>query len=414
MSDSLIAVAPERALDPASALLVEAVQRLSLARTVGEVQEIVRETARVLCGADGATFVLRDGPYCFYADEDAISPLWKGQRFPLETCVSGWVMDHREALAIPDIYDDERVPVEAYRPTFVKSLVMVPIRRMEPIGAIGNYWASEHNPTPRELELLQALADSTAVAMENVRVWSELEERIADRMSKLQEALELNERITGMLAHEIRNALAANVGMLDLTLMDEAAPLADGTRRHLELARRAADDGVRIVNDQLTAARDRVGALRPQPVDVHVSEVFAELEGTYRALRRGDGVALIVDAPGDLPVLHTDRHLLLQALRNLVSNALKYTDAGSVRVSARAVDEESVTFVVADTGVGISAEDQERVFDEWVQGSDARQGAGLGLPFVRRLATLLGGSLELESAVGVGTVVTLTIAVRDA
>jgi GAF domain-containing protein len=117
---------------------VQAVQRLSLARTVGEVQELVRATARELCGADGAAFVLRDGPYCYYADEDAISPLWKGQRFPLETCISGWAMLHGRAAAIEDIYADERIPHEAYRPTFVKSLAMVPIRRIDPIGAIGN------------------------------------------------------------------------------------------------------------------------------------------------------------------------------------------------------------------------------------------------------------------------------------
>lgn len=408
------AVSADASIDPASALLVAAVQRLSLARTVGEVQEIVRETARRLCGADGATFVLRDGAFCSYADEDAISPLWKGQRFPLESCISGWAMTHRESVAIEDIYVDDRIPHDAYRPTFVKSLVMVPIRRMDPIGAIGNYWATPRQPSAREIELLQALADSTAVAMENVRVWSELEERVADRTSKLQGALELNERILGTLAHEIRNALTAGGGMLDLVLTDTAAPLPDTTRRHVEIARRAAADGVRIVNDQLTAARDRTGALQLQPVDVHVLDVLGELEGTYRALRRGDGVELVIDTPVDVPVLHTDRHLLVQALRNLVSNALKYTDAGSVRVSARSVDDDRVAFVVADTGSGIAPADRERIFEAWVQGDGARPGAGLGLPFVLRLAALLGGDLQLESTPGDGTTVTLTIAVRHA
>ena len=100
--------------------------------------------ARELCGADGATFVLRDDDRCFYADEDAIAPLWKGKRFPMEACISGWVMIHREAVAIGDIYADARIPADAYRPTFVKSLAMVPIRTKAPIGAIGNYWASHH------------------------------------------------------------------------------------------------------------------------------------------------------------------------------------------------------------------------------------------------------------------------------
>jgi len=108
--------------------LVAAVQELSLARDLDGVMRVVRRVARELCGADGATFVLRDNGKCFYADEDAIEPLWKGRRFPMETCISGWAMLHREAVTIEDIYVDPRIPIDAYRPTFVKSLAMVPIR----------------------------------------------------------------------------------------------------------------------------------------------------------------------------------------------------------------------------------------------------------------------------------------------
>jgi hypothetical protein len=125
------------------ARLVQAVQELSLTRSLPEVQRIVRTAARELTGCDGASFVLRDDDKCYYADENAIAPLWKGSRFPLEACVSGWAMLNRDSAVIPDIYRDVRVPHEAYRPTFVKSLVMVPIRKLDPIGAIGNYWANE-------------------------------------------------------------------------------------------------------------------------------------------------------------------------------------------------------------------------------------------------------------------------------
>ena len=117
--------------------LIDSVQELSLARSLDRVTEIVRHAAREMVEADGATFVLRDGEHCFYKDEDAIAPLWKGKRFPLETCVSGWAMLNKQPAVIPDIYVDARIPQDAYRPTFVKSLVMVPIRTLEPIGAIG-------------------------------------------------------------------------------------------------------------------------------------------------------------------------------------------------------------------------------------------------------------------------------------
>ena len=170
--------------------LVEVVQRLSMARDLESVMAIVRRAARELTGADGATFVLRDAGRCFYADEDAIEPLWKGQRFPMSACISGWVMLNREPAAIADIYVDPRIPADAYRPTFVKSLAMVPIRTLDPVGAIGNYWAAHHVPSPDELRVLQALADTTAVAMENLRVYEELEARVAQRTAALQAILD--------------------------------------------------------------------------------------------------------------------------------------------------------------------------------------------------------------------------------
>ena len=160
---------------------------------------MVSAGARRLTGADGATFVLRMDEQCFYADEDAVAPLWKGQRFPLTACVSGWAMRHREPAIIPDVYDDPRVPVDAYRPTFVKSLVMVPVRTSDPLGAIGNYWAQPHDPTPDELEVLQALANCAAAAVEHVRVLTELEDRIASRTAELEDRTSQAEFLTAVV-----------------------------------------------------------------------------------------------------------------------------------------------------------------------------------------------------------------------
>lgn len=184
--------------------LLHAVQELSLARDMPSVQEIVRHAARQLTGCDGATFVLRDGACCHYADEDAIAPLWKGKRFPLETCISGWTMLNSQQAVIPDIYVDPRIPHDAYRPTFVKSLVMVPIRTRDPIGAIGNYWAEQRHPSREEVRLLQALADSTSIAIENVQLYQSLEQRVQERTQELQQAydqihrLSLTDELTGL------------------------------------------------------------------------------------------------------------------------------------------------------------------------------------------------------------------------
>lgn len=212
--------------------LVGTVQRLALARSLDEVQEIVRTAARRLTGADGAALVIRTGDSCYYAEEDAIAPQWHGRLLPLRGCVAGWAMLNRRPAAIEDIHSDERIPQEAYRPALVKSVAVVPIRQHDPVGAITNYWSSPHRPTASELGALQALADSTAVAMENVRVNQELENSRLETLQRL--ALAAEYRNDGTQQHTERVArtscaIAERLGLpADQTsLIYRAAPLHD-------------------------------------------------------------------------------------------------------------------------------------------------------------------------------------------
>lgn len=225
--------------------LVTVIQELSLARDIKKVQEIVVITARKLIGAEGATFVLRDGECCHYVDEEAISPLWKGKRFPVSQCVSGWVMENHKSLIIPDIYKDQRVPIDMYRPTFVKSLTMVPIRTLSPIGAIGNYWSTVHQPSPEELDLLQTLADTTAVALENIQVYNELEERVQERTSELQAANEAIQRLS------ICDELTGLYNRRGFYLL-AGQELKRAHRQHsVPLVLYLDVDGLKIINDQM-------------------------------------------------------------------------------------------------------------------------------------------------------------------
>jgi GAF domain-containing protein len=151
--------------------LVAIVRRLAVARTISEVMQITTQAARSLMHADGVTFVLRDGDLCSYAEEDAVSPLWKGRRFPMSACISGWCMTEEKPAVIPDIYVDPRIPKDAYRSTFVRSLAMVPVRHDQAaIAAMGAYWASSRQVTPEELELLETVANSAALAIAFVEV----------------------------------------------------------------------------------------------------------------------------------------------------------------------------------------------------------------------------------------------------
>ncbi|KAA0105123.1 GAF domain-containing protein [Mycolicibacterium sp. P1-5] len=140
--------------------------QLSDAERLEDVQQVVKVAARRIAGAHGATFVLLDKDMCYYADEDSMSPLWKGQRFPVSDCISGWAMIHRTSVAIGDIRRDERIPQEAYRPTFVRSLVMTPMLGPDPVGAIGVYWAHPGQPDPAVIEALKVLAELAVTALQ--------------------------------------------------------------------------------------------------------------------------------------------------------------------------------------------------------------------------------------------------------
>lgn len=136
--------------------------------TCGDLSQLaraLREGVRSLVDAQGITLVVREGEFCHYVEEEAIGPLWKGRRFPLDECISGWCMRHRRQAVVPDIRHDGRIPQDAYRATFVRALVLTPIRTRDPIGAIGAYWDHRYEPAEGELRALQGLADAAAAAL---------------------------------------------------------------------------------------------------------------------------------------------------------------------------------------------------------------------------------------------------------
>ncbi len=150
--------------NPRWKLLAVAEERLKAALSKEAIIEVVRATARGVLSADGVTFVLKQGELCHYVEEDAISPLWKGMRFPLSTCISGWSMLHAETAVIEDIYADPRIPHEAYRPTFVKSLIMTPVLE-PPVAAIGAYWRDRRKFTDREIAATKTLSMAVGRAL---------------------------------------------------------------------------------------------------------------------------------------------------------------------------------------------------------------------------------------------------------
>ncbi|MBV9990971.1 MAG: GAF domain-containing protein [Alphaproteobacteria bacterium] len=150
-------------------LLDAARDRIAVVDSLDSLMEVIRSTARAVCSSDGVSFVLRDGELCHYADEDAIGPLWKGQRFPMTSCISGWCMLNGKTAAVADVFEDPRIPHDAYRRTFVKSLVMAPTGSDTPVAALGVYWRDKRHFSPREIETVEALAAAVGDAMKKCR-----------------------------------------------------------------------------------------------------------------------------------------------------------------------------------------------------------------------------------------------------
>ena len=324
--------------------LVGVVQELSLARDLDAVTAVVRRAARELTGADGATFVLRDGDQCYYAEENAISPLWKGRRFPMGLCISGWVMLNRRSTVIEDIFTDPRIPIEAYRPTFVRSLVMVPIRTREPIGAIGNYWARPYRPSPDQVAILQALADSTAVALENVQIYGELEQRVRDRTAALQEANE-------QLRHEIVERRRAEEEVRQLSLTDELTGLYNRRgfmllgEREFRRSRRENQSSVMLFADLdgLKTVNDRDGH---EAGDRLIAAAAAALKASFRA------TDIIARLGGDeFAVLATGRREEAGLLRDRLAEAMS------------AINRAQAMSLAMSIGIVESASGDERAFD---------------------------------------------------
>jgi GAF domain-containing protein len=150
--------------DDHGTLLAKTGRLLADAGSVEEIVAILCGNTRSIIGSDGIAVVLRDGDQCHYAAEDAIEPLWRGQRFQMTTCVSGWAMLNRRSVVIPDLESDPRVPQLAYARTSMRSLAMVPVGAPEPVAALGAYWCAYIEPDDATVRRLEILARMAAIA----------------------------------------------------------------------------------------------------------------------------------------------------------------------------------------------------------------------------------------------------------
>lgn len=396
--------------------LVSVVQRLSLAHDLQSIMDIVRHAARNLVGADGASFILRDGENCFYAEEDAIGPLLKGRRFPMSSCVGGWAMLNRQAAIVKDIDQDARIPHEVYKTTFVKSLVMMPIRTLAPIGVLGVYWARPHRATGEEVELLQALADSTSVAIESAELFSSLEQRVTERTSELhRRSAQLDvlnkelEAFSYSVAHDLRSPLITIDGFTQVLLESYGERLDETGRGHLERICAGARRMHRLINDLLELSK--VVRAPMHHVTVDLTRIANDIVSRLRqsAPERTASVAI-----ADNLTVEGDAGLLQIALENLFSNAWKFTSKTAnarIEFGSRMDRSGRKAYFLRDNGAGFDPRHAANLFSPFRRLHPEQQfpGTGIGLAMVQRIVHRHGGEIWAEAAVDRGACFYLTL-----
>lgn len=218
------------------------------------------------------------------------------------------------------------------------------------------------------------------------------------------------------LAHELRTPLNAIIGFTSLMLEDRPHGLHDRHYRSMERVSRNARDMLEFINNVLDLAKIEAGRMEVQAQPVDIGEMAERALEALESLREGSAVSLALEIAEDLPVVYTDRMKLQQILTNLISNAIKFTPEGEVRVSARREGDSQVRIEVSDTGVGIDEEDLPKLFEEFQQVGSynraSRTGTGLGLAITRRLTHLLGGDISVSSRPGEGSVFSITLPVE--
>ena len=379
--------------------LVGVVRDLSHARDIPAIARIVSDAAQILTGADGATFVLREGDDCRCVEQTGVNPIWKGKRSSLSTAITGRAILSRQVIVVEDIENHPWITPHYQKIDLMRSLVVVPIRKEDPIGAFVTSWLETHVPGEEEIKVLQALADVTAVAWENVGLFAELQETIKSlqaqqtRIAAQHESLEVFSRA---LAHDLKEPVRTVRAFSDLIVNYDDPP--ETKRMYFELIRKASDRMAMLVDTvfQYTQLDDTARfSKRTVSMDRTVAAAIDNL--AQLILDRGATVTA-----GPLPEIDGNATHMMQVVQNLMVNALRHGPPGiAIHVSARE-EGDNVRITVSDNGPGLEATDLERIFMPFKRLNLNEDGAGLGLSTCRKIMALHGGTIWCDSTPGEG------------
>jgi signal transduction histidine kinase len=332
---------------------------------------------------------------------------------PLAESLLGKAALERKPITIPELENADLHRIgELVRAAGFHSVLLLPLVGPEEIlGALVVQRRAAGDFPPNTISLMQTFADQSVIAMHNAELFREVEER----GRQLQIANEHKSQFFANMSHELRTPLNAVLGYAELLVDGLYGEMPPKAREVLERVQANGRHLLELINDVLDISKIEAGQLTLSMSDYSMRSIVESVVASTESLAKAKGLALTTEIADDLPIGHGDERRLTQVFLNIVGNAIKFTERGSVDIRARAVNG-AFDIAVRDTGPGIAADDQSRIFDEFqqVDASNTRQkgGTGLGLAIARRFTEMHGGTISLSSELGVGSEFRVIVPVR--
>jgi signal transduction histidine kinase len=325
----------------------------------------------------------------------------------------GEAVAKREPLQIADLRDEPPSPVrDLVLGAGYRSVLIVPLLRPDQVVGALVVRRSEPGEFPRStIDLLTTFAEQSVLAIQNARLFSEIDEKSRE----LELASQHKSQFLANMSHELRTPMNSVLGFTEMLADGLYGPLPDRAKAALAKVQANGKHLLGLINDVLDLSKIEAGQLTLALDNYSLKQVVQSVVSSTEALARAKGIPLTASVPDGLPMGYGDDRRITQVVLNLVGNAIKFTDAGSVELSAKALDG-SFELCVRDTGPGIPRDQQARIFEEFQQVDDSstrkKGGTGLGLAISKRIVEMHGGSIDVESELGVGSTFRVTLPVR--
>jgi signal transduction histidine kinase len=305
----------------------------------------------------------------------------------------------------------------------VRSVVAAPLlREGVPIGVIHIRRREVRPFSEKQIALLKTFADQAVIAIENARLFQELQAKTRQLASSVQELEDKGRQLEGAsrhksqflanVNHELRTPVSAIIGYARLVLRETEGQISQLQRENLQDLLNNAERLLAQIDSLLDFSKIEAGKMEFHMEPVRVDEIIDGAASTIEPILNNDSVRLIREIAPDIPVLNTDREKLRQIILNLLDNAVKFTERGEIKISA-SEQNGSLKLVVSDTGIGIEKEDLNQIFEEFHRGdlssTKKYRGTGLGLAITKKFVNLLGGNIDVESEVGKGSSFTVML-----